>query len=196
MFFIVRSFAFSLSSGTTACIDVSFLSFFLSFLSLPSCFFASVNSPNECVGCTIRHSTQPSYKLYSMSDDDTRYQKRTLRQSHTLKTSNLISNESFECHSQQQQQQRISNSRKRLDGLMCSICKDSAHGYNFDVITCESCKAFFRRNALKKPVCIVWQKTSIHSNRIFSFREHLNVELAMANVSLICRQENVAKHVD
>ncbi|CAF1201567.1 unnamed protein product [Adineta steineri] len=27
--------------------------------------------------------------------------------------------------------------------------KRLAHGYNFDAITCESCKAFFRRNALK-----------------------------------------------
>jgi len=25
-------------------------------------------------------------------------------------------------------------------------------GYNFDAISCESCKSFFRRNALKDPV--------------------------------------------
>ncbi|ESO91091.1 hypothetical protein LOTGIDRAFT_100616, partial [Lottia gigantea] len=28
-------------------------------------------------------------------------------------------------------------------------CGDKALGYNFDAITCESCKAFFRRNASK-----------------------------------------------
>ncbi|CAF0878563.1 unnamed protein product [Adineta ricciae] len=33
--------------------------------------------------------------------------------------------------------------------LVCSVCSAPAHGYNFDQITCESCKAFFRRNALR-----------------------------------------------
>ena len=34
----------------------------------------------------------------------------------------------------------------------CSVCGDKALGYNFNAITCESCKAFFRRNALKNKV--------------------------------------------
>ncbi|XP_033757190.1 nuclear hormone receptor HR96-like [Pecten maximus] len=40
---------------------------------------------------------------------------------------------------------------KPKDGsqLVCGVCGDKALGYNFDAITCESCKAFFRRNALK-----------------------------------------------
>lgn len=37
----------------------------------------------------------------------------------------------------------------RPDTKICSVCGDSALGYNFDAVTCESCKAFFRRNALK-----------------------------------------------
>ncbi|XP_045189324.1 nuclear hormone receptor HR96-like isoform X3 [Mercenaria mercenaria] len=43
---------------------------------------------------------------------------------------------------------------KPKDGssLICQICGDRALGYNFDAITCESCKAFFRRNALKTKV--------------------------------------------
>lgn len=81
-----------------------------------------------------------------MRDDDLRYRKRILRRSHVLKTHRTIPNESFECYTQQQ---RMISGRKKLDGLMCSICEGPAHGYNFDVITCESCKAFFRRNALK-----------------------------------------------
>ncbi|XP_069139037.1 vitamin D3 receptor B-like isoform X2 [Argopecten irradians] len=31
----------------------------------------------------------------------------------------------------------------------CLVCGDKALGYNFNAVTCESCKAFFRRNALK-----------------------------------------------
>lgn len=37
----------------------------------------------------------------------------------------------------------------RPDTKICGVCGDSALGYNFDAVTCESCKAFFRRNALK-----------------------------------------------
>lgn len=32
---------------------------------------------------------------------------------------------------------------------VCGVCGDKALGCNFNAITCESCKAFFRRNALK-----------------------------------------------
>ncbi|KAM3186409.1 hypothetical protein ACTXT7_004344 [Hymenolepis weldensis] len=32
---------------------------------------------------------------------------------------------------------------------LCVVCEEPASGYNFDRLTCESCKAFFRRNALK-----------------------------------------------
>lgn len=35
---------------------------------------------------------------------------------------------------------------------VCSVCGDLALGYNFNALTCESCKAFFRRNALKEKV--------------------------------------------
>ena len=45
------------------------------------------------------------------------------------------------------------NQRKSKDGpLTCVICGSTANGYNFDVISCESCKSFFRRNALRTPV--------------------------------------------
>ncbi|CAF0834531.1 unnamed protein product [Adineta ricciae] len=38
--------------------------------------------------------------------------------------------------------------RRDRQDLICVICLAPAIGYNFDQITCESCKAFFRRNAL------------------------------------------------
>jgi len=39
--------------------------------------------------------------------------------------------------------------RKSKDSKVCGVCGDKALGYNFDAISCESCKAFFRRNAHK-----------------------------------------------
>ena len=39
------------------------------------------------------------------------------------------------------------------DEKVCRVCGDKALGCNFDAISCESCKAFFRRNALKEKVC-------------------------------------------
>lgn len=36
------------------------------------------------------------------------------------------------------------------DVKICGVCGDKALGYNFCAVTCESCKAFFRRNALVK----------------------------------------------
>ena len=47
----------------------------------------------------------------------------------------------------------ISTTKKvKNDLLTCVVCGSPAHGYNFDAISCESCKAFFRRNALKDTV--------------------------------------------
>jgi hypothetical protein len=43
--------------------------------------------------------------------------------------------------------------RKNKEDKYCGVCGDRALGYNFDAISCESCKAFFRRNAPKGLVC-------------------------------------------
>jgi hypothetical protein len=39
--------------------------------------------------------------------------------------------------------------------LTCVVCGAPANGYNFDAITCESCKAFFRRNAFRPLVSYI-----------------------------------------
>lgn len=38
----------------------------------------------------------------------------------------------------------------------CHICGDAACGLNFNVITCMSCKSFFRRHAHKKSVSFAY----------------------------------------
>ena len=42
-----------------------------------------------------------------------------------------------------------SSSAASMRNKVCAVCGDRALGYNFNALTCESCKAFFRRNALK-----------------------------------------------
>ncbi|CAF2788612.1 unnamed protein product [Rotaria sp. Silwood2] len=50
----------------------------------------------------------------------------------------------------QRMRRKQGNQRYKLL-LTCVVCNGDAHGYNFDAISCESCKAFFRRNALRPP---------------------------------------------
>lgn len=38
--------------------------------------------------------------------------------------------------------------KSALPVKLCGVCGDKALGFNFNALTCESCKAFFRRNAL------------------------------------------------
>lgn len=38
--------------------------------------------------------------------------------------------------------------KSKLELKVCGVCGDKALGHNFNALTCESCKAFFRRNAL------------------------------------------------
>lgn len=40
---------------------------------------------------------------------------------------------------------------RRIADKTCRVCGDAAVGFNFEVVTCESCKAFFRRNCTRRP---------------------------------------------
>lgn len=53
--------------------------------------------------------------------------------------------------------------KPKRDDRKCTVCGDKALGYNFDAITCESCKAFFRRNATKLKVRIACISKSVSS---------------------------------
>ncbi|XP_076345817.1 nuclear hormone receptor HR96-like [Tachypleus tridentatus] len=46
-------------------------------------------------------------------------------------------------------ERKMAEDIKPANFKICGVCGDQAMGYNFNAITCESCKAFFRRNALK-----------------------------------------------
>ena len=48
--------------------------------------------------------------------------------------------------------------------LMCVVCDSPANGYNFDAVTCESCKAFFRRNAFRPIVSYFYLKKKLFLN--------------------------------
>lgn len=50
--------------------------------------------------------------------------------------------------------------------LICQICGDIARGINFDVMTCMSCKAFFRRHALQPRVNL--KKIKLNKTSFFS----------------------------
>lgn len=57
--------------------------------------------------------------------------------------------------------------RRAKDDKCCRVCGDKALGYNFNAVTCESCKAFFRRNALKDQVI------NIHCTCIYKIKPEI-----------------------
>ena len=52
--------------------------------------------------------------------------------------------------------------RMRGERKVCEVCGDAALGHNFGTVTCESCKAFFRRNAFCLQVIKEWKPKSGH----------------------------------
>jgi len=52
----------------------------------------------------------------------------------------------------------MATKRKSALPLICLICGDVARGINFNLMTCMSCKTFFRRHALKSKVKIFFSQ--------------------------------------
>ena len=61
---------------------------------------------------------------------------------------------------QMEVEQRVSQPPVLIDRI-CLVCGDKARGMNFDVLTCMSCKAFFRRNALRRSVSLNYPDWSL-----------------------------------
>jgi hypothetical protein len=40
--------------------------------------------------------------------------------------------------------------------MICVICGDHGIGFNYDVLSCASCKIFFRRNAYQNLVRLIF----------------------------------------
>jgi len=58
---------------------------------------------------------------------------------------------STDCDGSKMKNVKVMAKHVRSDKL-CAVCGDKALGCNFDAVSCESCKAFFRRNAFKDSV--------------------------------------------
>lgn len=50
-------------------------------------------------------------------------------------------------------QVKPNKTRKKSTDLICTICADRAIGYNYAVLSCASCKAFFHRTGHEDSVC-------------------------------------------
>jgi len=102
-----------------------------------------------------------------MSENNVANRKRVIRRQHNL------NNESSSMINSNQ----MTNARKKPEGLICSVCEGPAHGYNFDTITCESCKAFFRRNALRNDVSQLMNESKLASIFWVLFKEEISMSI-------------------
>ncbi|CAF1097448.1 unnamed protein product, partial [Didymodactylos carnosus] len=99
-------------------------------------------------------------------------------------------------------QSKTVKTRKKLTDLICTICGDHAIGYNYAVLSCGSCKAFFHRNGqqdLKRFKCLMNHNQCVIDYKISRkcYRCRLERCLAMGmRKDLILNQEEIQRRKD
>jgi hypothetical protein len=96
--------------------------------------------------------TDSNNNLDTISNDgeDDEEDHNELSNDHQINNNNrtLNDNKSNKCL----KSEKLAHYNNNIGDLKCVVCSAQANGYNFDAITCESCKAFFRRNAFRSIV--------------------------------------------
>ncbi|CAF3352486.1 unnamed protein product [Rotaria sp. Silwood1] len=102
---------------------------------------------------------------------------------------------SLSIHTSQKVNKKISGptSKRYKILLTCVICNGDAHGYNFDAISCESCKAFFRRNALRP--LIKSKHEFLFSKQRKRNKIEQNRRQRQTNVGILGRRRRYIKHL-
>ena len=80
--------------------------------------------------------------------------KNTFKMFYRLQLSPSMLHNELDEHKDKESQGAKAKGNVGKEDKVCGVCGDRALGCNFDAVSCESCKAFFRRNALKDKVGI------------------------------------------
>ena len=99
-----------------------------------------------------------------------------------------------------EENQALEASKKPPPPKYCRVCGDRAVGFNFNAISCESCKSFFRRNARRQEnmvrcpyesKCDITLETRRHCkrcrlNKCFEVTWHITILLSSLTYRLAC----------
>lgn len=107
----------------------------------------------DAFGTTMTAAATTTTTTMTMMTGEQQQQRSTApveRQPQQLGSSNRTANESSSGGSGGGNSQIDHQAKRYRPQKFCSVCGDKAIACNFNAVTCESCKAFFRRNAYKE----------------------------------------------
>lgn len=101
-------------------------------------------------------SSQPAAASFARAKFAESFTGTTAYNPHHRNSAEMASSSLVQVKQEMREMSSESRSESRSDpsanNLVCVVCAAPANGYNFDAVTCESCKAFFRRNAFRSVV--------------------------------------------